>query len=639
MRKVSSALSLGIFLTLAVALEVKGEQQQVDEPLLSAPKLLWGDTHVHSAYSFDAFLNGNHSATPDTAYRFASGQPVIHPFTRARVQIDQPLDFIVVADHAEFYGVARKAFYGDLDSAADAGPIDRLALWFTKHFIRYLVKQGSGSALFGKMLPKPSEASESALTQPEGSPIDTSLVERSVWQDATALADHYNQPGKFTTFIGWEWSSTPGAANLHRIVMSNADASQAATFRPFSAVDSPFPEDLWRWLADTQEKSGIQFLSIPHNSNISKGYMFDTRSLRGEAFTREYLELRKTMEPVAEITQIKGDSETHEALSPKDEFAKFETYGWYMQRGYEPYQAMAGDYLRSALLRGLAIEDKQGVNPYQLGFIGSTDSHTALSSAKEGDFLGKHANQSTPETKGRPADSDPDASGWSMSASGRAAVWAESNSRDAIIDALRRREVYATTGTRIALQVFASWDFADLNLEDKDWPLKARARGVAMGAELPPAQINTAPEFAVIAMQDPASARLDRLQVIKGWVNALGETEERIYDIAWSGERSLNADNKVPAIADTVNRRTGAYDKTLGASQLAARWRDPDFDVNQAAFYYIRVLEAPTPKHLLLDAIALGIDQPPEGAAIIQERAYSSPIWYRTASSAQEPGS
>lgn len=594
------------------------------------PILLWGDTHVHSAYSFDAFLNGNHSGTPDTAYRYARGEPVIHPFTRARVQIERPLDFIVVADHAEFYGVARKAFYGDLDSAANAGPIDRLALWFTKHFIRYLVKQGSASTLFGRMLPKPGNASAEALSQPAGSPIDTGSVERSVWLEASALAEHYNEPGRFTTFVGWEWSSTPGAANLHRIVMSNADAGQARNFRPFSAVDSPFPEDLWRWMAQTQASSGVQFLSIPHNSNISKGYMFDKRSLRGADFSPEYLRLRMAMEPIAEITQIKGDSETHPALSPDDTFAEFETYGWYMQQGYEPYRAQAGDYLRSALLRGLAIEQQHGLNPYQLGFIGSTDSHTALSSTAENNFHGKHANQSTPETKSRPPDSDPDASGWSMSAAGRAAVWSASNSRDAIIDALRRREVYATTGTRIALQVFASWDFGDLNLELRDWPDLARERGVAMGANLaPPNSPAAAPEFAVIALQDPASARLDRLQMIKGWIDKTGETSEKIYDIAWSGERKLNASNTLPAIADTVNRRTGAYDKTLGATQLAARWRDPDFDPEQVAFYYVRVLEAPTPRHLLFDAVALGLDKPREGASVIQERAYSSAIWYR----------
>jgi len=593
-----------------------------------APILLWGDTHVHSAYSFDAFLNGNHSATPDTAYRFARGEPVIHPFTRARVQIDQPLDFIVVADHAEFYGVARKAFYGDLDSADDAGPIDRLALWFTKHFIRYLVNQGSASALFGKMLPKPGDASAEALAQPAGSPVDTSLVERSVWEEATQLADHYYTPGEFTTFIGWEWSSTPGAANLHRVVMSSANAQQAADFRPFSAVDSPFPEDLWRWLADTQAQSGVQFLSIPHNPNISKGYMFDLRTLRGEPLSEAYMQLRRAIEPVAEITQIKGDSETHETLSPDDEFAQFETYGWYMQQGYEPYQPQAGDYLRSALLRGLSIEHKQGSNPYQLGFIGSTDSHTALSSAEENNFQGKHANQSTPETKSLPEGSDPDASGWSMSASGRAAVWAHSNSREAIIAALKRREVYATTGTRIALQVFASWDFGDLNLKHNQWPQLARERGVAMGANLPNAATGSAPEFAVIAQHDPRSAKLDRLQMVKGWVDYKGATHEKIYNIAWSGERSLNK-GKLPAIADTVNRRTGAYDKELGAAQLAARWRDPDFDPAQSAFYYVRVLEAPTPKHLLLDAVALGLKAPLEGAAVIQERAYSSPVWYR----------
>ena len=593
------------------------------------PVLLWGDTHVHSAYSFDAFLNGNHSATPDTAYRFARGEPVIHPFTRARVQIGQPLDFIVVADHAEFYGVARKAFYGDLDSADHAGPIDRLALWFTKHFIRYLVKQGSASALFGKMLPKPGDASAEALAQPAGSPIDTSSVERSVWLEATALADHYNEPGQFTTFVGWEWSSTPGAANLHRIVMSTANAQQAAGFRPFSAVDSPFPEDLWRWLASTQAETGAQFLSIPHNSNISKGAMFDRRSLRGEPFTPDYLKLRRRMEPLAEITQIKGDSETHELLSPQDEFAQFETYGWYMQQGYEPYQPLPGDYLRTALLRGLDIEQTQGLNPYQLGFIGSTDSHTALSSAEENNFLGKHANQSTPETKGRPPSSDPDASGWSMSASGRAAVWAEGNNRESIMAALRRREVYATTGPRIALQVFASWDFGDLNIDQPQWPTLARARGVAMGAELPAGTSVQSPEFAVIALHDPNSARLDRLQIVKGWIDRHGQTQEKIFEIAWSGPRKLDSNNKLPAIEDTVNRRTGAYDKQLGATQLAARWRDPEFDPQQLAFYYVRVLEAPTPKHLLLDAVALGLTEPPEGAAVIQERAYSSPIWYR----------
>lgn len=593
-----------------------------------APKLYWGDTHVHTAYSFDAFLNNNHSATPDVAYRFARGEPVIHPYHRARMQIGAPLDFIAIADHAEYLGVAREVYYNGVQ-LEDAGLLDQVKGWFTERYIRRLIDGDGGFDAFIDLLPHKGDPSSSADEMWQGntdSIINADALERKTWSSITRLADENYNPGEFTTFIAWEWSSLPGGANLHRVVMTSAGADKANQFQPFGSDDSPYPEDLWAWLDSTSESTGAEFLSIPHNSNISKGYMFPEKTLRGEPFTEEYARKRLQWEPVVEVTQIKGDSETHPVFSPTDEFADFETYQFYIQQEPQAYKPEPGDFIRPALKRGLSIERNLGVNPYRFGLIGSTDSHTGLATAEEGNFAGKLARDSTPETKSREDGRKNFASGWSMSASGMAAVWAQENTREAIMAAFKRREVYATTGSRIALQVYGGWQFAEADLAT---PEHWRGKGVPMGGLLPAREASAAPGFVVQALKDPQSANLDRIQVVKGWIDADGQEHEVVYDVAWSGDRQPGSNGRLPAVGNTVDLGSGRYSNSIGAASLSTYWSDPDFDDSIPAFYYVRVLEIPTPRHTLLDAIALGESKAKEGASIIQERAYSSPLWYR----------
>ena len=577
--------------------------------------LLWGDTHLHTSYSFDAFLNGNQSADPDVAYRYAKGIPVIHPYNRTRVQIQTPLDFLVVSDHAEFYGGIRDIYLSGIQNP-DPNIIERLAYWYTEGQIRDAIDTGTGPEFFRDLLPTEQDpytaASEWVESNQQNSVPGADVSLKNAWQRMLDSAAAHHIPGEFTTIIGWEWSTIPGGANLHRVVMTDASPEQAAGFLPFSSIDSPFPQDLWQWMAATSEQINARFLAIPHNSNISKGVMFDEITLRREPIDAEYAQLRLAAEPVVEITQIKGDSETHPDLSPDDEFADFETYPWYIARNRpDSYTASEGDFVRSALKRGLQMEEEIGKNPYQFGVVGSTDSHTSLSSAEEPNFWGKMAFDSVPERKtGNALGIGP--SGWSMQAGGLAAVWAKENSRTAIVDAFMRREVYGTTGPRIRLQFTASSGTADA-------AELARMGGAITAPE-------TAPVFNVTAMKDPVSANLDRIQIVKGWVDSDG-SHEQIYNIAWSGERQLQDDGRLPAVGDTVDRTTGQYTNTIGADTLQAAWQDPDYDASQRAFYYVRVLEIPTPRHALLDALALGMEAPTEGTEVIQERAYSSAIW------------
>lgn len=604
-------------------------------PLMQAraePVLLWGDTHVHTSISFDAFLNNNRSAGPEVAYRFARGEPVIHPLHRARVQIDQPLDFLVVADHAEYYGVGREVYFNGVQLPADAGLMARIEGWFTQRELRKLIDGDGGWDAFVDLLPRsgdPAEAAGELWNSDDREMINAPALEAKTWNEATALADRYNVPGEFTALIGWEWSSLPGGANLHRVVFTSANGETARRFQPFGSDDSPFPEDLWAWLEKTSVETGAEFVAIPHNSNISKGFMFAESSLRGEPFDAESARQRLQWEPVVEITQIKGDSETHPVFSPRDEFADFETYTYYIQQEVEAYVPRPGDFVRPALKLGLELESRIGVNPYQFGLIGSTDAHTSLSTAEEDKFGGKFPGDSIPEGKTRSDGKGGVASGWSMSAQGLAAVWATENTREAILEAFRRREVYATTGPRIALRFFGGWQFNEADADAADTEL--RERGVAMGSVLEPVAAASGPRFVVQALKDPGAANLDRIQIVKGWVDAEGEAQERVYNVAWSGKRVLGIDGTLPAVVDTVDRRTGRHSDKHGAASLATVWRDPAFDPAQRAFYYARVLQVPTARHVFLDALALGKDAPDEGAAVIQERAYSSPIWYSPA--------
>ena len=613
---------LGLLLSAAASFAGEGKQ------------LLWGDTHLHTTYSMDAFTVGNHTADPDTAYRYAKGLPVIHPYHRARIQIETPLDFLVVSDHAEFLGVIRHIYHEGVPTE-DLGLIDTIKAKLSGAILSYATDTDWGTALFSSQLPEAMEASAAAKTDVEegvqlpGIP-DLPQVRSAAWSDIGAAAEAHNEPGKFTALLGWEWSSIPGGSNLHRIVVTDSDAKVAGQYIPFSFIDSPYPEDLWAWLEKTSENTGAEFIAIPHNSNISKGYMFDTKTLRGAEFSEEYVEARRKWERVVEITQIKGDSETHPDLSPEDPFADFETYPFYIQQAAFDYKAGEGDYIRSALKRGLSLEAKLGSNPYEFGVIGSTDAHTGMASAEEDNFHGKLAPDSIPDNKGeKRIGREGGPTGWDMSASGLAAVWAEDNTRESVVAALRRREVYATSGPRIGVQFFAGRDYGEEILVSEDLYASATATGVPMGGELRGGE--ESPVFVVLANRDPVGANLDRVQIVKGWVDSLGIAREKVHDVVWSGERIRDEYGVLPEVGNTVDVETASYSNDIGAPALSAVWQDPEFDTSESAFYYVRVLQIPTPRHSLYDAVALGQDNPAEHPATIQERAYTSPIWYRPA--------
>ncbi len=598
-------------------------------------QLLWGDTHLHSTYSSDAFTNGNLTATPDTAYRYAKGMPVVHPGHKARVQIGTPLDFLVVSDHAEYLGVIRSLY---LTPMVTEGLSWRERIWtrFVQYLLRDAIDNQSGRELFTSILPEPADNAVTAMEGWEDDRVSGLIprqptVEIDTWKLITETADAHNEPGQFTALIGWEYSLIPGGANLHRIVMGDINAEQAQTFAPFGFDDSSFPSDLWAWLEETSSSTGGNFIAIPHNSNISKGSMFDVRDIRGTDMTVEYAEIRRYWEPVVEITQIKGDSETHPVLSPDDAFADFETYPYYIQREWTDYVPQPGDYVRSALKTGLSLEASIGVNPYQFGVIGSTDAHTSLPSAEEDNFHGKMATDSIPSRKsGGWSDDARGTFGWGMSASGLAAVWATENTREAIIAAMRRREVYATSGPRIAVRTFAGLNLSSSALEAPSYPTNLNQQAVPMGGEILGASADDQFAMVVEAQADPKSGYLDRIQVVKGWLDDGGATQERVYDVVWAGDNRLQSDGTLASIGDSVDLATGLTDNSIGAPSLSTVWQDPDFDADQAAFYYVRVLQIPTARHSLLDKLALADDSiDTRRPDTIQERAYTSPVWYR----------
>ena len=598
-------------------------------------QLLWGDTHLHTTYSSDAFANNNLTATPDLAYRFAKGAPVVHPWDGRRVQLQTPLDFLVVSDHAELMGVIRSVYYNGVQRD-DLSLLQSAKAWIATHILQDAVDQGTARRLFLNVLPEPTEDFAEAAenwTADVGWIPDLPQVEADAWKVITDTADAHNEPGEFTALIGWEYSSIPGGANLHRVVVSDINATQAQSFVPFGLDNSAFPEDLWAWLEGTAASTGGSFLAIPHNSNISKGVMFDMTPLRGGEMQPGYAEARRYWEPIVEITQIKGDSETHPTLSPDDPFADFETYPYYIQKQWTEYQPKAGDYIRSALRRGLALGEDLGINPYQFGVIGATDGHTSLPSAEENNFMGKFPTDSIPANKSGGWGDEPQRPfGWAMSASGLAAVWAEENTRESIVAAMRRREVYATSGPRIGIRVYGGWGLTDDHVNAPDFPSNVIARAVPMGGELMSAAQGVSPSLLIEAAADPESAFLDRVQVVKGWLNPDGSTAEQVYDVAWAGEDRLLPDGSLQPVKNTVNLKTGEVDNRVGAARLTTAWTDPDFDPDQAAFYYVRVLQIPTARHSLLDKLALGGQVDTRTPDTLQERAYTSAIWYQPGS-------
>ena len=620
-------------LALTLLLSVTG-LTQASEGTDTQTQVYFGDTHLHTTYSFDAFLNQNFTADPDTSYRWAKGEPVIHPFNRTRVQIGTPLDFLVVSDHAEMLGVMR-AIRGETIQWEDVGLYASFKRWLAVRQLNEALDEGTGRAFFARFLPKSAAVKGGDPVADINNNIggiaifgDTSNTSSDAWEDIIGAAERHNEPGVFTSLLGWEWSSLPTGANLHRIVVTPDGGDKASQYIPFGSDQSQYPEDLWQWLADTGERTNSRFISIPHNSNISKGYMFAETTVKGQPITADYARTRMKWEPITEITQIKGDSETHAKFSPDDEFADFESYDYYIQTTKNNTQVSSGDYVRPALKRGLAIEKKIGVNPYKFGFIGSTDAHSGLASPEENNFQGKMAADSTPETKAPALGNPTGASGWDMSASGLAAVWASENSREAIYAAFKRKETYATSGPRLRVQFFAGWDFPAGAEASDDFAAIGYQHGVPMGGDLAGTDSGAAPQFLVRAVKDPVDANLDRVQMVKGWVDAAGEQHEMVYNIDWSGDRQLDADGKLPAVGNTVDLKSARYTNTIGQAEFAVKWTDPDFDPAQSAFYYARVLQIPTPRNGLYDSLALGLDSPPRGAKAIQERAYTSPVWY-----------
>jgi hypothetical protein len=581
-------------------------------------RVYFGDTHLHTTYSADAGMIGN-TLGPEEAYRFAKGQAV-KSSTGVQARLARPLDFLVVADHAENLGLA------PLLTAKDPG---LMATEFGKE-LRKRVDAGD--------LPGAWDYWSRAKASGKDPLAGQDQIYRTAWQKITDAAERHNEPGRFTAFIGFEWTSTYERNNLHRNVIFRGGKKNADTIIPFSSYDSVDPEDLWKWMAAYEQKTDEKLLAIPHNGNLSNGLMFDEVTLRSKKpLDRDYAQRRARWEPLYEVTQMKGTGEAHPLLSPRDEFANFEIWDK-GQLGPAPKtpDMLPREYAREALKRGMAHEAKLGINPFKFGMIGSTDAHTSLATTTEDNFFGKVA---AVEPSADPIrfneviggiGGTPDIAIYARqtSASGLAAVWSRDNTREALWDAMARKEVYATTGTRLVVRVFGGYDFSARDLERSDFAANGYARGVPMGGDLKAAPAGKAPSFLVAARRDADGANLDRIQIVKGWLDAKGVPQEKVYDVAWSGNRRLGKDGRLPAVGNTVNVPEASYTNSIGAPYLAAHWKDPSFDAKLRAFYYVRVLEIPTPRWTTFDAKFFKVALPKDVPASIQERAYTSPIWY-----------
>ena len=632
---------------LALAGAASGEAREPYSPYANAEyatRVFWGDTHLHSSWSPDAGGSGNRLISPDEAYRFARGETIVG-HAGEPVALRRPLDFLVVADHSEALG---------LFPLLQEGNETLLATENGQRWAALLERGGWGDVglEFGRRL--------ATGENPFGGEPARREIARTVWDRVVANADRYNQPGAFTAFIGYEWTSMPAGANLHRIVIFRDGAERAGQVLPFSSIDSEDPADLWRYLEDYEQRTGGNALAIPHNSNLSAGRMFELQQYDGSAISRDYAEARRRWEPLVEATQIKGDSETAPLLSPGDEFADYGTWdrsgGMTPDRKHEDWM-YAGEYVRPALGAGLAVAERVGSNPFEFGLIGSTDSHTGFATADDDDFWGKFSSNEPPtrDLSGSWANFDllPDSplleylgalaedagmtegsAIWSLVASGYAAVWARENTREAIFDAMERRETYATTGPRLVVRFFGGWDFEADDAHAPDLARAGYAKGTPMGGTLAERTGRRAPSFLVSALRDPEGANLDRVQIVKLWVDADGARHERIYDVAVSDGREIGADGRCrTAVGSSVDSETATYTNEIGAGSLTAVWRDPDFDPERRAAYYVRVLQIPTPHWTSYDAVRRGLEL---GAAVprtVQNRAYTSPIWYTPESS------
>jgi len=563
--------------------------------------LYWGDLHIHTSFSTDAFTNGVR-ATPDDAYTFAKGGEIEHAAGYG-LRISRPLDFAAVTDHSEYLGVVR-ATNPDL-------PLSRRGL---RERLLNDGRLGLTVAFAQSML---NFDLEDAIAP------GWEDVSRATWQEVVASAERHNDPARFTAFIGYEWSSMPQDRNLHRNVIYRGTRVPEL---PFSSVDSDDPQDLWNAL-EQQRAQGMECFAIPHNSNLSDGVMYNKTVFDGTPMDAAYARQRLHNEPISEIFQVKGSSETHPLLSDEDEFAGFEIYDTMLSQSQESSDAK-GSYARDALRLGLEMSHSEGFNPYRFGVIGSSDGHNATSPVEENNYHGKlPLLDGSAALRMRTATLLPRdmAGGPPWSAAGLAAVWAQENTRESLFDAMRRKETYATSGPRMAVRFFGGWNYPPDLLTRADWIARAEASGVPMGGDLP-GRAGAAPSFAVWAMRDTQSGNLDRIQIIKGWVDKTGKSHEKVFEVAWSGERNLDVSGHLPAVGNTVDATTATYDNSIGAEQLAVVWSDPEFDPSLEAFYYARVIEIPTPRWTTFDAVKLGIPAP--APTSLQERAVTSAIWY-----------
>ncbi len=579
-------------------------------------RVYWGDTHLHTQYSTDAGMIGT-TLTPDQAYRFAMGEEVTSS-TGVKARISRPLDFLVVSDHAESLGLPiaiKEAMPAFIENPWGREVYD---LW----------QSGDGFAAFGKW------AYDGML--PGIDPLNEPSVNNNIWQRQVSTADQFNKPGHFTALIGYEWTMTKDAKNLHRVVIFKDDASKAGQIIPFSSFDSGDPEDLWAFLQDYENDTGGNVLAIPHNGNLSNGRMFKLSKYDGSPVDKDYLERRAKWEPIVEVTQIKGDGEAHPWLSPDDEFADFGNWdkGDIGGREAKTNDMLEFEYARGALRNGLKLEQLNGVNPFKFAMIGASDSHTGIAGTREENYFGKFS-QSEPHPerwKQYVVQSQTDDAlslvAYEELASGLAAVWAQENTRDALFEALERKEVYATTGTRLTVRFFGGWEYQKGEVHSSDMARIGYQKGVPMGGDLPARADNKAPVFMLAASRDPDGANLDRIQVVKGWLDATGNTQEQVYNVAVSDGRRINRRGKVKPVGNTVDVKSATYTNDIGDPELRVVWTDPEFDPQQRAFYYARVLEIPTPSWQAFDAKAFGDVFPDSVKMSIQDRAYTSPIWY-----------
>ncbi len=587
-------------------------------------RVFWGDTHLHTGLSVDAGLFGN-TTLPDTAYRFARGEEVLSASGQP-VRLARPLDWLVVTEHSDAMGMVQ-------DIARGAPNI--LASEQGKRWSEGI--QAGGEASAAAALDLIATVSQGTIDlqlladYSPGSPIFS-----GIWEKIVGAAEQFNDPGTFTAFIGYEWTSLVKGNNLHRNVIYRDGADRALQKEPMvtqGPAGSFDPLDLYKWLEDYEASTGGQVFALAHNGNLSNGIMFPTEAqYTGKPVDENYVRQRAKWEPLYEITQIKGDGETHPALSPDDEFADYENWdaGNLDLSAAKTNDMLKGEYAREALKQGMLLEKKFGTNPFKFGFSGATDSHTSLATADSDNYFGKATNAEPskervkhPFTKTEQGEFP----GWSLVASGYTGVWAEENTRASLWDAMVRRETYATTGPRMIVRIFGGWDFSENDLRSRTPAFSGYEKGVPMGGDLRPAS-SDAPTFMVFALRDPIGANLDRIQIVKGWMDADGNLNEKVYDVAWPGDRSPGDDGKLPPVGNTVDIEAANYTNTIGASELATVWTDPDFDAGQQAFYYARILEIPTPRWVLYDKVRLGAEIPEDAVLVGQERAYTSPIWY-----------